>query len=167
MKILKTIRIDPSDLNVFNTPAKVGEIAVTGTFVFSDISYADLDQKEKLAFQSAWMGIGSFGYSTLVEVCEVEMTDLDQAVEKLAVYFVNKFGAPSIAAAIPVAQAELDYAASLCEFDEGTILAIVREESEGGIKESIRKIVPHPQMATNEVTAFEMVADDTEGSEQV
>ena len=158
--------MDASDQNVFEQAASADEIAVTGTFIFFDTPYADLDQKQKVAFQSAWLGIGSFGFSTLVEVRDVEMTELDKAVEELAVHFVNNFGAPSIAAALPVAQSELDYAASLCEFDEGTILAIGREETEDGIRESIRKIEPIASTASNGVNAFEMMIDNSKGNAQ-
>jgi len=140
MKILKTIRVDDSDKNIFDQPAEPGEIAITGSFAFSDKVFSELDRKGKIAYQSAWLGIGSFGNSTFVEVQEVEESDLDQAQQKLAVYFVQNFGAPSIADALPVAQDELNYSVSLCEFDAGTILAIERTDTPEGIKESIRMI---------------------------
>ncbi|MES1154798.1 MAG: DUF6505 family protein, partial [Pseudorhodoplanes sp.] len=46
MKLLRTIRLDPSDTFVFERAAEPGEWAVSGAFVFSDIDPAALQGKE-------------------------------------------------------------------------------------------------------------------------
>ena len=42
MKLAKTIRFDPSDLNVFPLAADEGEWALVGTFCFTGIGEADI-----------------------------------------------------------------------------------------------------------------------------
>ncbi len=68
MKFTRTIRLDPSDVKVFPLAAEPGEWAVAGTFAFADTEPAALSRKEQLAFKSGWLGTGSFGRSTLVQV---------------------------------------------------------------------------------------------------
>ena len=38
MKLARTIRFDPSDLNVFPVAAEEGEWALVGTFCFADVT---------------------------------------------------------------------------------------------------------------------------------
>ena len=142
IKILKTMRLDLSDLNVFRSVAGPGEIAIPGSFAFVDMEYRKLTNKDKLAYQMSWLGVESFGFSTLVEIGYATSDVLDKAVERLAVHFVREYDAPSIAQALPVAREELSYAASLCEHDVGTILAIERQDGADGIVERIRPIDP-------------------------
>ena len=66
MKLPRTIRLDPSDTQVFQNAAEPGEWAVTGTFAFVDCQPAEMDNKSQLAFKSGWLGLTSFGFSTLV-----------------------------------------------------------------------------------------------------
>ncbi|MFZ9416598.1 MAG: DUF6505 family protein, partial [Alphaproteobacteria bacterium] len=61
MKLLRTIRLDPSDGFVFAKAAEPGEWAVAGGFMFWDTDPATLDGKERAAFRSGILGIGSFG----------------------------------------------------------------------------------------------------------
>ena len=64
MKLLRTIRLDPSDGFVFAKAAEPGEWAVAGGFMFWDADPATLEGKERAAFRSGILGIGSFGWST-------------------------------------------------------------------------------------------------------
>ena len=160
MKILRTMRLDLSDLNVFKNAAKPGEIAIPGSFAFSDCVYQDLTHKEKLAFQISWLGVESYGHSTLVQIDEADTEVLDDAIEKLAVHFVQNYGAPSIADALPVAQAELNYAISLCDHEIGTILAIERADSQSGIQERVRKIDPNGADMHKGLKIWDIVADE-------
>ena len=47
MKLAKTIRFDPSDLNIFPLAADEGEWALVGTFCFAAIGEADIKGKVK------------------------------------------------------------------------------------------------------------------------
>ena len=50
MKLLRTIRLDPSDTFVFERAAEPGEWAVSGAFMFSDADPNQLDGKPRAAF---------------------------------------------------------------------------------------------------------------------
>ena len=61
MKLARLIRLDDSDLNVFDAPAEPGEWAVPGTFAFSNWTEDDLSGKARQAFAHGWLGLESFG----------------------------------------------------------------------------------------------------------
>ena len=70
MKLLRTIRLDPSDTFVFERAADPGEWAVSGAFMFADADPETLDGKPRAAFRSGFLGVPSFGWSTLVQIVE-------------------------------------------------------------------------------------------------
>ncbi len=76
VKLLRTIRLDPSDTFVFERAAEPGEWAVSGAFVFSDVDPSTLQGKERSAFRGGFLGVASLGWSTLVQI--VEATDDDR-----------------------------------------------------------------------------------------
>ena len=57
MKLLRTIRLDPSDTFVFERAAEPGEWAVSGAFAFADIDAAKLEGKARAAFRSGFLGM--------------------------------------------------------------------------------------------------------------
>ncbi len=142
MKFLRTIRLDTSDLYVFERAAEPGEWAVSGSFAFAEVDPADLGGKLRQAFANGWLGLDSLGYSTLVEVAEIGEADYEGVIERLADLFVRDYGAPSREAALPVAREEAAYAAGLCEHKPHTLLALERELTDAGIVERFRVIVP-------------------------
>ena len=77
MKLLRTIRLDPSDTFVFERAAEPGEWAVSGAFMFADADPEALDGKPRAAFRGGFLGVPSFGWSTLVQI--VEASDEDRA----------------------------------------------------------------------------------------
>ena len=70
MKLLRTIRLDPSDTFVFERAAEPGEWAVPGGFAFATMDVARLEGKKRAAFRSGFLGIDSLGWSTLLQVVE-------------------------------------------------------------------------------------------------
>ncbi len=138
MKLPRTIRLDPSDARVFHAAAEPGEWAVTGTFGFVDMVPDDMDNKTQLAFKSGWMGLGTFGHSTFVQVTVAPESEADAATRSLATHLFQNYGAPDMLAAIDAAKGEIAHAASLCDHPAGTLLSIEREMSEDGIAERIR-----------------------------
>ncbi|HEX3161007.1 MAG TPA: DUF6505 family protein, partial [Pseudolabrys sp.] len=52
MKLIRTIRLDPSDTFVFEKAAEPGEWAVSGAFVFWNRDPATLEGKARTAFRS-------------------------------------------------------------------------------------------------------------------
>ena len=97
LKLPRTIRLDPSDTFVFERAAEPGEWAVSGAFIFWNRDPATLDQKQRVALRSGFLGIGSFGWSTLAIVTEATEADRQAMIERLAGQLVEKFGAPDMA----------------------------------------------------------------------
>ena len=75
MKLLHTIRLDPSDTFVFEKAAEPGEWAVSGAFVFWDTDASALQGKARSAFRSGFLGVESLGWSTLVQIVEADAAD--------------------------------------------------------------------------------------------
>lgn len=142
MKFPRVIRLDSSDRQVFAQAAEPGEWAVTGSFAFLDQDLARLEPKERLAFASGWFGTESGGRATLVEVAEITEAQFFQVVERLARHFVEHYGAPSLADALPAARAEADDAAALADHKLHSLLALERELGDQGLVERIRVIRP-------------------------
>ena len=65
MKLLKTVRADPSDTFVFERAAEPGEWAVSGAFAFNHADLASLAGKARAAYRGGFLGIESLGRSTL------------------------------------------------------------------------------------------------------
>ena len=161
MKFPRCIRLDASDINIYARAAEPGEWAVPGGFAFADCDPDGLERKARLAFHSAWLGTGSFGHSTLTEVAEIDDAGFEDVVERLAGHFVESYGAPDIAAARPVARAEAEEAAALCEHKVHTLLALEREVTEAGVVE--RFSVIDPGRASEHTKIWEIVPDDGDG----
>jgi hypothetical protein len=160
MKFPRTIRLDASDVYVFPVAADPGEWAVPGAFAFAERDPATLERKERLAFAGGWLGTASLGRSSLVEVAEIGEQEFVAVVERLAHHFVERYGAPDLAAALPAARQEADYAAGLCQHKIHTLLAVEREVTEQGVVERFRVIVPG--RAKDHAKIWEIVADDEE-----
>jgi hypothetical protein len=142
VKLLRTIRLDPSDTFVFERAAEPGEWAVPGTFAFAPMDVARLEGKLRAAFRSGFLGIDTLGWSTLVEVAEASDAELAAAAELLARRLVERFGAPDLAAARVAAEEEIGFAASLSAHAEGTVIALARRHENGDIREAFRTLAP-------------------------
>ena len=75
MKLLRTIALDPSDTFVFDVPAEPGDWAVSGAFRFCDRDAAKLSGKDRSAFRSGFLGVQSWGWSTLVQIVHATEDD--------------------------------------------------------------------------------------------
>lgn len=158
MKLPRTVRLDVSDAQVFEKAALPGEWAVPGSFAFRNCRPEQLDPKSRLAFASGWLGTESFGWSTLVEVAEIDEAGFFQVVERLARHFVEHYGAPSLVEALATARAEVDDAAGLCEHGVHTLLALEREMADAAITERFRVI--QPSRAKDHAQIWSLVEDD-------
>ena len=139
-KLPRTIRLDPSDTFVFERAADPGEWAVTGSFLFCDGEAPSLSGKARAAFRAGFLGVRSFGFSTLVIVTDASRDDYDAAVETLASNLRDKLGAPDLASARAAAREEIEFAASLCKSDPGTLVAMHRTLDTGAIREQFRTL---------------------------
>ncbi|QFT30304.1 DUF6505 family protein [Roseibium porphyridii] len=141
MKLARAIHLDDSDRNVFFSPARTGEWCLSGGFEFSDWTEADLSGKARQAFSNGWLGLETFGRVTFVAITPIEDTEFASLADGLAQHFVDVYGAPSVEAARGVATEELTYMAELCEeHPENTLIAVQRELTDGGVRESFRTI---------------------------
>jgi hypothetical protein len=122
--MLRCLRLDASDDFVFPRAGVAGEWAVSGAFMFDDP--AALDRKEAIAFRSGFLCLGSFGWTTLVEVAEADAAAHEAALAALAA-FLRGMGAPR-EAALAAAREELGFAESLCDVEPGTVIAVQRAE---------------------------------------
>src|SRR3954465_11551566 len=84
LKLPRTIRLDPSDTFVFERAAEPGEWAVSGAFVFWNRDLTILNQKERVALRSGFLGIDSFGWSTLAIVTEASEAERQTMIDRLA-----------------------------------------------------------------------------------
>ncbi len=171
----RTIRLDASDTVVFAQAAAPGEWAVPGTFLFAGRDPESLTRKEAIAFRTGFLGIASFGFSTLAVVSELRAGERAAAVEMLAAQLVARLGAPGMAEARPAAEEEIGVAASLCAgHGVGTLIALHRSHDESGaIRERFRSLRPRGDTALGaghlggHDRAFSVVETDEEPAERV
>ena len=142
MKLLRTIRLDPSDTFVFAAAASPGEWAVSGGFVFFATEEDQLEGKARAAFRAGLLGVDSLGWSTLAQVVEASEQERDEAVALLAHRLVERFGAPDLDVARAAAQEEVAFAASLADHPLGTLVAVHRVREDGAIRETFRTLRP-------------------------
>lgn len=142
MKLLRTIRLDPSDTFVFDAPAEPGEWAVSGAFAFWNRDPETLDGKTRTAFRSGFLGLDSFGRSTLVQIVEASEEDRAVVVDRLARHLVERYGAPDLEAAGAAADEEVTFAESLCTQPQDTLVAVHRVFEDGAVRESFRSLRP-------------------------
>jgi hypothetical protein len=173
MRLPRTIRLDPSDTFVFDHPAEPGEWAVTGSFLFLEADVASLAGKARASFRSGFVGVRSFGFSTLVVVSEASEHERDEAVDALAIHIHEKLGAPDLEAARAAAGEEIAFAATLCRHEVNTIIAMHRTLEDGNIKEQFRTLRPREGANAGAdslhafARAFQFVETDEEPAEHV
>jgi hypothetical protein len=168
VKLLRTIRLDPSDTFVFERAAAPGEWAVPGSFVFTNQDPDKLEGKARVAFRSGFLGVDSFGWSTLAQIVEATADDRAAAIDLLAQRLMAKFGAPDRATAAAAAAEEIDFAASLCDHAKTTIIAMHRAHADGAIRETFRTLRPNEGARPARVFSFlEVDGEDAETGEDV
>lgn len=171
MKFLRVVRLDDSDSHAYAQAAQDGELAVTGTLVFSfaDEDPETLTGKPRQAFKNGFLGLDSFGWATVVSIVEITDAEYQGAIDALARYLVSTFGAPSVDEALPFARQEVEYAAHLCEHEPGTLLALERHADDEGIHETLKRVQqqqpPQQQVAdwegrSGEIRIWDMFPDD-------
>ena len=164
MKLLKTVRADASDTFVFDKAAEPGEWAISGAFLFANLDPATMKGKPRAAFRSGFLGIGSFGWSTLAQIVEASEAQRFTAVEQLATRLVEHCGAPDPASARAAAQEEIAFAASLCAHPPGMLIAVSRRHENEAIRESFRTLQANSRAKPAPVFSFVEVLGEEETS---
>lgn len=162
MKLLRTVALDPSDTFLFGVPAEPGDWAVSGAFRFCDRDPTKLSGKDRSAFRSGFLGVQSWGWSTLAQIVHANEDDRQMLVELLARRLVERFGAPDLFAAHLAAEEEVAFAQSLCTHRVGTVIAIHRQASDGEIRESFRRLQLREEQRHGNAFSFMEVEDDVE-----
>src|SRR5690606_24795937 len=123
---------------------------------------AGLSGKDRQAFRAGFLGVESFGWSTLVVVSEASKEERAAAVQRLAEQLVARCGAPDMEIARPAAEEEIAFAQSLCDHPPNTLLALHRASEDGGIRETFRTL--HRKVSRlDPATAFRFVEVEEEG----
>jgi hypothetical protein len=171
-KLPRTLRLDRSDTFVFERAAEPGQWAVPGSVLFWDADLQAMTPKVRAAFRSGFLDLRGLGYSTLVEVAEIAEAERDDLVAVFADHLLRRFGAPDREAARMAALDEIEFAASLCDHEVGTVIAMHRTVEGGEIKERFRTLRPRDpgfdgaDRLHRHARAFEFVETD-EPEEQV
>lgn len=161
MKLLRTIRLDPSDTFIFEPAAEPGEWAVSGAFAFWHRDPAALEGKARVAFRSGFLGLGSLGWSTLVQIVDASAADRSEVTDLLTQQLLRAFGAPDLAAARGAAVEEVAFAESLCNQPPGTLVAVHRTFDGGEVRESFRTL--RPRQGAKPARAFSFMEVEGEG----
>jgi hypothetical protein len=162
MKLLRTIALDPSDTFVFDPPAERGEWAVSGAFRFWNEDPAKLEGKARSAFRSGFLGLQSWGWSTLVQIVEASEADRSAVVDLLARQLVDRLGAPDIATARKAAEEEMAFVEQLCNHPADTLIAVHRTSENGEVREAFRTL--HPRGGPKPLRAFSFL--EVEGEDE-
>ncbi|WGS18080.1 MULTISPECIES: DUF6505 family protein [unclassified Bradyrhizobium] len=162
MKLLRTIALDPSDTFVFDVSAEPGDWAVSGAFRFCDRDPAKLSGKDRSAFRSGFLGVRSWGWSTLVQIVHATEDDRRMLVELLARQLVDRFGAPDLATARVAAEEEVAFAQSLCTHPVSALIAVHRSASDDEVRESFRRLQLREGQRHGKAFSFMEIEDDIE-----
>lgn len=141
-KLLRIIRLDDSDRQVYDPVAQPGEWAIPGSFYFWDLDPQTLTGKTRQAFKHGFLGLDSFGWGTLAMIDEISPAELAKVTRQLAAHLVQRFGAPSVAVALPAAEEEIAFAQSLCTAPVATVIALQRTDENDEITESFTVVRP-------------------------
>jgi hypothetical protein len=161
MKLLRTIAFDSSDTFVFDVPAEPGDWAVSGAFRFCDRDPAKLNGKDRSAFRSGFLGVHSWGWSTLAQIVRATEEDRRALVDLLARQLVERFGAPDLATAHFAAEEEVAFVQSLCIHPISALIAVHRSVSDGEVRESFRRLQLREGQGHGKAFSFMQVEDDT------
>jgi hypothetical protein len=171
IRLLRTIRLDPSDTFAFERAAEPGEWAVPGSFMFFGADVAGLKGKQKIAFRSGFLGIETGGWSTIAVVVTASAEERRDAVQQLAQYLMADHGAPDLATALAAADEELTFAESCANHPEQTLVVIHRTlGDDGDIREQFRTVkagLPFSKDTMSRVFTFHEVDGEDEPEERV
>ncbi|QGM20860.1 hypothetical protein GJ672_00270 [Spiribacter sp. 2438] len=161
MRFLRALRLDDSDDEIYPRAATAGEWVVPGTFVFTfgERPPEQLDSGEQAAFRHGFLGLSSFGWSTLAVVVEMPEAEQRQVLESLARHFVEAYGAPDMEAALVEARGEVAFCESLCTPDINTVLSVQRDFVDGEVKEAFRVHRPKSESDWESAPVFRIVPE--------
>nr|WP_249816053.1 DUF6505 family protein [Bradyrhizobium sp. 138] len=159
---MRTIALDPSDTFVFDVAAEPGEWAVSGAFRFWECDAATLEGKERAAFRGGFLGVQSWGWSTLAQIVPATADDYQSLIDLLARQLVDRFGAPDVATAKAAAEEEVAFSQALCSHPISSLIAVHRAVSDGEVRESFRRLQLREGQGHGKAFSFMEMEDDVE-----
>ena len=126
------------------------------------IAHIRLEGKARPAFRGGFLGVESFGWSTLVQIVAASEADREALVQALARRLMADFGAPDMDAARAAAAEEVAFAESLCNQPLDTLIAVHRSCDDGAVRESFRTLKPRDGAAPARAFSFMDVEGDDE-----
>lgn len=142
MQFLRSIQLDASDLQVFHHAATPGEWAVPGSFALLDIDPHSQDPKLREAFRHGFVGLDSFGHTSLVTVADISPAELTEVIARISHQLLTHYGAPSDRAARNAAEEEVGFTLEIAAHPPGTLIAVERVLSDDRIEESYKTVSP-------------------------
>lgn len=146
MRFPRAVQLDGSDTQIYGHTATPGEWVVAGGFAFWDLEPQRAEDANKAAFRHGFLGARSFGWTTLARIDDIDETELQAVIESIAEHLLVHYGAPDIWAARAAAHEEADFAISLAEHPNDTLIAVQRSFEQDGIVEEF-KVVQTPSGA--------------------
>jgi Family of unknown function (DUF6505) len=140
MQFLRSIRLDASDTRVFHRPAGPGEWSVPGSFALLDFDPHNRDPKLRESFRHGFVGIPSFGYTSLVSVADISPAELAGLIECITDHLCTCCGAPTRSAARNAAEEEVGFTLEIAAHPVGTLITVERELTDEGIGEAFRTV---------------------------
>ena len=119
MKFAKTIRFDKSDLNVFENASEDAEWAISGAFEFSNDLNENLTGKRKQSFANGFLGLDTFGRSTLVSIVSIDESNKLRSSTGLAASWLSPLGPMTFILSTNLSKANTDETESF-NFNLGT-----------------------------------------------
>jgi hypothetical protein len=115
-KLLRAVRLDESDENVFRVcgAAREGEPVVTGGYAVCDFAQSRRCEPS-CRCDSSFLAVSSKARCSIAEVVEVTEAQLAEQVDALAWHLVRGWNAPSWEAARALAEEEVRHTAEVCE----------------------------------------------------
>ena len=164
VKLLRTIRLDPSDTFVFEKAAEPGEWAVSGAFEFWDRDPATFEGKARSAFRGGFLGVDRSAARRWCRSWRRARPTAPKWSSSLAQRLVAHFGAPDMAAAGAAAEEEVAFAESLCSQPQDTLVAVHRTFEDGAVRETFRTL--RPREGQKPARAFSFLEVEGEDEEQ-
>ena len=154
----------PSDTFVFEKAAEPGEWAVSGAFAFWDRDPTTLEGKARSAFRGGFLGVASFGWSTLVQIVEASDADRASRGRPAGAAFGRAFRRTLMDDARAAAEDEVTFAESLCSQPRDTLVAVHRSFDNGEVRETFRTL--RPRAGQKPARAFSFLEVEGEDDEQ-
>jgi hypothetical protein len=137
VRFLKAVRLDDSDSRILaeqGGAAEEGEWVVSGGYAVCDLARGHAQPGCRC--DRSFVAVGSRRRCTLAEVAEIDEAGFAQLKERLARFFHEELGAPSLEAARAAAEDECRYTAELAEsFPDEAWITVQRQPTAEGIGE--------------------------------